>query len=895
MMNAAFDRLADVLAAIVLLVAGGPEVRFAKPHLIAGHFAVEPRIPLAADLDGDGFADLACVYPPDGGIIDIGLSERGLKMHAPRDVAHGLLGEAVAAAARPGEVAWLTRDGVVGVHAGYAGGKPRELARVREPAGALLASGAGWLVPRPTGVWTLVPADGSAALDLAGPSGYEALAAFGETVFWTDGRGALHRSALAADAVVDETLAADGCAGAPLVAGDFDGDGRADALCGSRLFLAARGKRPLAVEGLPPDGIRLAADFTKDGRSDLVWCRRDGAPHVGRDILLLVAYGPTATDRDGDGLADAREQQVGSDPLARDTDEDAIPDLWEVDGFGGFDFGAEGFHPARKDVLCYVQRRVDTDGARVRAELERCRAYFASLRIPIALHIRFLPALAREQAEGKPWWDLGNAALPPALRGLAHYMVTGPGGGGQSAQLGDMGGCGADALYATFLHEFGHQLGLDHTGFYPEPWCPLYTSLMNYAYNYGFDGDGNKIHYSSGQFASHPLNESDLREVLPYPIDRVRFLAKGPFHFKLEAAGPEATRIDWNRNGVFDDGPVKADINTSYSTDGGHRSTIGKTVAAPALVAHAGKAHLFSVNPERKLERRDYEGGEKWSAPVVVHDEPATGDPFAISWGEELHVLLPTARGVVDLADGRPLPASDGCGAGGVVHGGRLLVFLWREGKVRLTERSKAGWSNPVDFPLASTFPPGAVEDGRTGELLVGVGEDQDDRRKSRWRLYRLRAKEGGGPGGGFEVLGSRWLAGEGSGDAGNRRPNLLYEAAESRLHWIATGMVVPQWGERACFYDEMTIGDASFRDGWLLKRYYDEWTTSQSAVGACWFDGDILLACRWFGGADASNDNLFVAHRGLGIGNRVMADFDDVAHMANVGLARSILWLQRK
>src|SRR5580765_1799812 len=78
-------------------------VRFCKPHLYADHFDVEPRIPVAADLNGDGFADLACVYPPDGGILDVGLSEQGLKMHAPRDVQHGLSGTAIAAAARAGE------------------------------------------------------------------------------------------------------------------------------------------------------------------------------------------------------------------------------------------------------------------------------------------------------------------------------------------------------------------------------------------------------------------------------------------------------------------------------------------------------------------------------------------------------------------------------------------------------------------------------------------------------------------------------------------------------------------------------------------------------------------------------------------------------------------------
>ena len=40
-------------------------------------------------------------------------------------------------------------------------------------------------------------------------------------------------------------------------------------------------------------------------------------------------------------------------------------------------------------------------------------------------------------------------------RGLAHYMEIYNGGGGQAAELGDMGGCGAGAYWACFLHEFG--------------------------------------------------------------------------------------------------------------------------------------------------------------------------------------------------------------------------------------------------------------------------------------------------------------------------------------------------------------------------------------------------------------------------------------------------------
>src|SRR6185436_20489494 len=38
----------------------------------------------------------------------------------------------------------------------------------------------------------------------------------------------------------------------------------------------------------------------------------------------------TARDTDGDGLADAAERRLGTDPDRRDTDGDGLPDGWEV-------------------------------------------------------------------------------------------------------------------------------------------------------------------------------------------------------------------------------------------------------------------------------------------------------------------------------------------------------------------------------------------------------------------------------------------------------------------------------------------------------------------------------------------------------------------------------------
>jgi hypothetical protein len=171
-------------------------------------------------------------------------------------------------------------------------------------------------------------------------------------------------------------------------------------------------------------------------------------------------------------------------------------------------------------------------------------------------------------------------------------MEINVGGGGQAAELGDMGGCGQGAFWACFLHEFGHQVGLSHAGGPLWGMCPTYTSLMSYAYSYGFNDDGNQIHYSKGEFANLILNETKLVERLPFPLDRVRFLEKGPYRFKLEADG-DATKVDWNRNGVFDEGTVRADIDDVYGV-GTNRFGMGDE--PPVLVTdQRGQLLMFGV------------------------------------------------------------------------------------------------------------------------------------------------------------------------------------------------------------------------------------------------------------------------------------------------------------
>jgi hypothetical protein len=70
-------------------------------------------------------------------------------------------------------------------------------------------------------------------------------------------------------------------------------------------------------------------------------------------------------DSDGDGLTDAEELALGTDPHNPDTDGDGLPDGWEVHGVNGIDLRALGASPLHEDlfvVMDYMERSTATNG-----------------------------------------------------------------------------------------------------------------------------------------------------------------------------------------------------------------------------------------------------------------------------------------------------------------------------------------------------------------------------------------------------------------------------------------------------------------------------------------------------------------------------------------------------
>lgn len=264
-------------------------------------------------------------------------------------------------------------------------------------------------------------------------------------------------------------------------------------------------------------------------------------PHDHHVIRVVTLGDPAHLDSDADGLTDQQERELGTDPFDRDTDDDSLLDGWEVNGLPrGIDLGPDiplyskdrpeaerdkQLNPLRQDVICNVSYFDGVDPKQFANEIPQVQRLYRELNTPnpdgshgIWVHVRPLPTFVAKADQTLGWWDIGAKYCPKNERGLVHWMQVTPWGGGQAAQTGDMGGCGNG--WAVFAHEFGHQMSLGHEGDSAASWCPLYPSLMSYAFSYSFDGDGNKVHFSRGQFPRHRPRRAKSQRETRVPLRR---------------------------------------------------------------------------------------------------------------------------------------------------------------------------------------------------------------------------------------------------------------------------------------------------------------------------------------------------------------------------------------
>ena len=665
----------------------------------------------------------------------------------------------------------------------------------------------------------------------------------------------------------------------------------------------------------------VQADVTGEGVLDTVTAFACTRPHP--HVVVRMAPGPDTSsgDMDTDGLRDDEEREIGTDPRDRDTDGDGLLDGWEVHGLPrGVELGerirlfqpgaspadAEAeLDPRHQDVLVLVSPFEGVDLAAFDAEIPRIRKLYRDLHSTnpdgssgLRVHFKIDPAFIPKDEQANPWWDLGNARLAPADRGLFHWMQITPWGGGQSSETGDMGGAGYG--YDVFAHEFGHQLSLPHTGDSAPAWCPLYTSLMSYAFSYGFDGDNAKIHFSDGRFRSSELHEAALEERLPYPLEQLKYLAKGPYRFTIEDAGDGTTLIDWNHNGEFDAGLVQADINYGGSTYCGIRREHEAIGSAPSLAYVGETCYLLAADQTRDhLWMKSYEGGEKWTEKRLLANSGTERDPVLVGGPDSglvfhhhlygWHVTRFDGQSVgvpVKLPD-VPTQALNACRVG-------ERILLLSRGEDSALEARWLSFENgdpaaprvtkAQQLETRSLVTPGLAVDPVDGRVLLVTAMDN-----SHGSVYCMRVTWARVEGDRLGEQETSWTRGEASGNGCCSRPVVVFNE-DGQLNIFHQGG--PDAAGQMIAYRTSRVGNKKLDEGWLTCMLYDVWTRSRVAVGFATGPQGAIFAYRWDAGG-AHINWLATAHNGFGIDDEPMRDFDDGEKISRWGIRHSILTMR--
>lgn len=406
--------------------------------------------------------------------------------------------------------------------------------------------------------------------------------------------------------------------GDALAAGDLDGDGSAEFVVGSQggaiSILSANGK-PFDTNSFFRFGVSGfgAGDALAVGR------------HTGNvgldsdDDGLLDIWETEGIDFDGDGCIDLDLPALGADPLRKDI-------FVEIDAMGcGMAGGdcATGDGHAHLPTAANLQAVVDafnnapvlnpggsTNGINLHLQIDELAPHQSPCSLgPCFDNIKktfFGTAAERAGNNGSAKCTSTPQAILGAKSSAFHYSLWGHSQAGASSGISEFkgndllitlagfsglpNGSAADQA-ATFMHELGHNLGLDHGGDSSLNYKPNYQSVMNYAFQL------------SGLI---PLNYStkvlpDLFEIGgPNPALNETLGIQGNAAIQTTfmcpnlqmAPGAGTGPIDWNCNGASSDLGVVSDINQDrfcinpdkngvlHSAPGGDDFVAGGSIAA---------------------------------------------------------------------------------------------------------------------------------------------------------------------------------------------------------------------------------------------------------------------------------------------------------------------------
>lgn len=632
------------------------------------------------------------------------------------------------------------------------------------------------------------------------------------------------------------------------------------------------------------------------------------------------------------------EQRIREFRFPVDLDQDGLPDGWE------FTKSELGLSPLKANLILVPVIRPNMTREQVLPTLGMVRDFFA--RIPnrnpdgstgIGLSIQWgnpLPDIDSDAPRRTPrdYREVRAQGIPEAWVGKGHGVLigTGTGGGGQTS---NSDWSGVSNNWHTIVHELGHQLGLDHAPRGSGIPSPLYASIMNYDYSYELNGDPNAVQFSPGRFRSVRLDESNLDETLPFAPADLAFLSQVPYRFELRSALLGMTHVDFNRNGIFGETGVRADVNGGTAVTARDRVDFKETAGGFTLTTFGGR--LVAVYSDLRPPGgwiRYTQGGLSVSNPgglkyqIYTGDRPGpaldlvstgvTGDPHAVEAFGKLFVAFPTATGYSvfsyrqgSLADRLQIEGLARDTRGRPTHpvlirtsGENLYVFTWDEVTkgVRYRKVNASATSSTISFgpaanlqtgpagrtrPVLSNSPVGGAWDPTIGEIAL-VTTERSDRFQGRMKMIQL-----GRRGTGWHGQRDRWVMGTGSPVATLSRPTVLFDGRPSAGR---TGqyLIYSRWednGSNPVLTEliRMTRGDTT--DVWSLQLMQNVWTSTRSAPAAALYRDDIAWGWRVNESFPGVPNILQVFLRSSGVTDSGMTDFDDVSWIATQGLRESL------
>ena len=369
-----------------------------------------------------------------------------------------------------------------------------------------------------------------------------------------------------------------------------------------------------------------------------------GATILGRCSFLLRQI-PVNDDLDGDGITNTEEIQG-----LRDAQGDLV---LQSDGQPAADFPSLGANPCRKDLFVELDYQgTATDGHDHRpsqASVDQVIQAFKDAPLPapsggcpflgfnaepgVHLVVQIDDALSPEPLDSnnvpRPLScpDIDGSKFDPARRQyfvygvFVHVLVNLPSGLACVAPIGarppfmvavptPTDATSTQAQAGTFMHEFGHILGLGHGGDSGVNLKPNYLSVMNYSFQVGIP-DGSplgRLDYSRRKLPT--LHETALDEsagIGGSPGDQTFWWGPTPgFYYPARstarAFGGPTDALDWNQNGHLDPGTVSVDINSDGGCIGPGRNSLRNTEPAGDDVVvsnriHNGANHVCDTRP----------------------------------------------------------------------------------------------------------------------------------------------------------------------------------------------------------------------------------------------------------------------------------------------------------